>query len=71
MKLVDRRNGNELMEAYQCRECGYVTDRPGKAVSGDDYISVCGECRSVECFKQVFANDQDEVTEDEFIEERE
>lgn len=53
MKLVHMHTGVEVFDAYQCTECDSVVDRPARC--GD--LFVCGDCRSVECFKSVYVDD--------------
>lgn len=62
-KLVHMYSGVEVFDAYQCTECESVVDRP----SSCGELSMCRDCRSVECFKPVYCDDDFKVYPEEQV----
>ena len=58
--MLVNKTGSEVTEAYKCGSCDSICERPGRTPSGDDYIRVCVECRTVEgSWETVYVDDAD------------
>jgi hypothetical protein len=55
-------SSKETFTRYQCQECGSLQETEGGVPCGeDDYISSCGDCRSVECMKAIEVDEDGKV----------